>query len=91
MMSATLCINNSFEYIEKVLYTNQFEYHILKTDFDYSKQCLLYIPTGFGDIRKNEQKHAIEVFLKDLLAIYKGRTLMLFTSFASIRDMALSL
>lgn len=44
MTSATLTIHSEFTYISKILSLDSFEFERLKTDFDYAKQALLYIP-----------------------------------------------
>ncbi len=91
IMSATLSIHQSFAYITRILSLESFQFERLKTDFDYSKQALLYIPAELWDVRNNHEKRAIEIFLRDILTIFRGRTLMLFTSFAAIRETTLSL
>lgn len=91
LTSATLTIGSEFTYISKILALQDFEFEKLKTDFDYSKQALLYIPAELGDVRKYDQKRLYEQFLTKLLKIVGGRTLMLFTSFASIKDTTLAL
>lgn len=89
--SATLTINSEFGYISKILALQDFEFEKLQTDFNYAKQALLYIPAELGDVRKYEQKRAYDQFLAKLLKIVGGRTLMLFTSFASIKETTLAL
>ncbi len=91
LTSATLTIGSEFTYISKILSLQDFEFEKLKTDFDYSRQALLYIPGELGDVRKYEQKRAYEQFLVKLLKIVGGRTLMLFTSFASIKETTLAI
>ncbi len=91
MMSATLTTGGTFDYISRVLELADFEKVIFETDFDYSKQALLYIPPELPDVAKSEHTRAIQDFLADLLAIYGGRTLMLFTSFATIKETMLAL
>ncbi|MDD2745690.1 MAG: helicase C-terminal domain-containing protein [Candidatus Gracilibacteria bacterium] len=89
--SATLTIGSEFTYISKILALQDFTFEKLQTDFNYAKQALLYIPLELGDVRKYEQKRAYEQFLTKLLKIVGGRTLMLFTSFASIKETTLAL
>ncbi len=88
--SATLQVADSFTYIDRVLSLENFQKHVLETDFDYAKQALLYLPSNLGDVRKDDQKRAIEGFISDIIEIYHGRILMLFTSFSAIRDMTLA-
>jgi DNA polymerase-3 subunit epsilon/ATP-dependent DNA helicase DinG len=91
LTSATLTIGSEFTYISRILSLQDFEFEKLLTDFNYAKQALLYIPGELGDVRKYEQKRAYEQFLIKLLKIVGGRTLMLFTSFASIKETTLAL
>lgn len=42
--SATLQIGDSFDYMKNTLSLHDFEFLKLKSDFDYSRQALLYIP-----------------------------------------------
>lgn len=43
--SATLSVHGDFSYIEKSLSMQSFSKHILASDFDYSTQALLFIPS----------------------------------------------
>ena len=91
VMSATLTTEGNFDYISRVLELEDFEKVVFETDFDYSKQALLYIPPELPDVAKSEHLRAIQDFLADLLTVYGGRTLMLFTSFATIKETMLAL
>jgi Rad3-related DNA helicase len=44
LTSATLQMQDNFGYINEVLQVQDFESMILPSDFDYSKQALLFIP-----------------------------------------------
>lgn len=89
LTSATLKINDTFSYIENILHLKDFDFLALKSDFDYAKQALLFIPNDLGTVKYNNPK--VQEFVLDFLAIVKGKTLALFTSFNSIREMYLSL
>ncbi len=41
-------------------------------------------------MRKEEEKRAISQFVRDIVLIFGGRTLMLFTAFTAIKEMALA-
>lgn len=53
LTSATLQMNGSFQYIDKVLQTENFQHEILKSSFDYEKQALIFIPNDLGSIKNN--------------------------------------
>jgi hypothetical protein len=44
LTSATLSINDSFDYIKNILNLEDFEFFKFKSDFDYKKQSTLFIP-----------------------------------------------
>ncbi len=87
--SATLQINNTFDYIKKTLLLEDFDFFTLESDFDYSKQALLFIPNDLGSIKYNNPK--INEFVLEFLTLVKWKTLVLLTSFNAIRDLYLTL
>ncbi|MBW7954707.1 DEAD/DEAH box helicase [Candidatus Gracilibacteria bacterium] len=89
LTSATLSINDSFDYIKHTLKLDDFNFLKLETDFDYEKQALLFIPNDLGSIKYQNTK--IFDFCLDFLKIVMGKTLMLFTSYSSIKDTYLHL
>ncbi|MDP5038890.1 MAG: exonuclease domain-containing protein, partial [Candidatus Gracilibacteria bacterium] len=90
LTSATLEVGESFDYIKNILSLNEgFYFHKLQTDFDYSKQALVFVPNDLGTIKYNNPK--INDFLLNFFKIVGGKSLALFTSFASIRDLYLYL
>jgi ATP-dependent DNA helicase DinG len=60
LLSATLTIENSFEYIRTVLALDTFTTEVFETDFDYSKQALLYIPPELPDVSKSDQMRSVQ-------------------------------
>lgn len=84
MTSATLKVEDSFSYIKSSLNLEDFEEHGLNSDFDYSSQALLFLPNDLGSIKNNST--IIKDFFIDLFRVIKGKTLVLCTSFSSIRD-----
>lgn len=83
--SATLQINQSFDYFQKILcFDETFEFFILESDFDYKKQAFLMIPNNLWSARYNNP--VMLQFLLDFITLVKGKTLVLMTSFSSIRD-----
>ena len=89
LTSATLKIEESFDYIKNILSLWDFDLHELKTDFDYSKQSLLFIPNDLGSIKHNTEQ--VFDFFRQLFPIIGGRTLVLFTAFSMIQDCYISL
>jgi ATP-dependent DNA helicase DinG len=86
LTSATLTIGNTFDFLKKSLALGNFEFHILDSDFDYSKQAMIFLPTDFGDVRNESDRIRVNEFVQDAILAVGGRTLGLFTSFASIRE-----
>ncbi len=84
LTSATLKTNDNFDYINNVLELKWFDFYTIKTDFNYSKQALLYIPNDLWSIKGNLDN--IVKFLYEFLIVVKGNTLVLFTSFSIIID-----
>lgn len=89
--SATLSVHGDFSYIEKSLSMQSFSKHILSSDFDYASQALIFIPSDIGDIRDTVNKERIHTFIGDILHIVRGRTMGLFTSFSSIKEVFLQI
>ncbi|MDO9513711.1 MAG: helicase C-terminal domain-containing protein [Elusimicrobiota bacterium] len=86
MTSATMCVNDSFEYMkERLGMINAGELR-LGSPFDYKKQALLYVagdlPSPSGDFDEFEQK-ALER-MGSICAAAGGGTFVLFTSWKSL-------
>lgn len=86
LTSATLAVGDDFSFIKRSLGLEGFEFRILESDFDYSKQAVVFLPTDFGDIRNEAERARVNAFMRDCILASGGRTLGLFTSFASIRE-----
>ncbi len=82
LTSATLKTKWNFDYVNNMYSLSDFDFHELETDFDYSKQALLFVPNDIGNIKNNLSE--VCEFLKDFILVVKGNTLVLFTSFFSI-------
>jgi Rad3-related DNA helicase len=85
LTSATLKIWDSFDYIKNILHLDSFEFFSLKSDFDYSKQALLFIPNDLWDIRTNLD--VLKEFLLKFFLIVKWKTLVLTTAFTTIKEL----
>lgn len=84
LTSATLSINNSFDYLKNILNLEWFDFLKFYSDFDYKSQSTLFIPTDLWNIKNSSQ--SISNFLKEFYEIVWWNTLTLFTSFASIKS-----
>ena len=84
LTSATLKIEDNFDYISKMLDLEDFSFKSLESDFDYNKQALLFIPDNLGSI-KNNLSFVID-FLKDLFLVARWNILVLFTAFYAIKE-----
>lgn len=84
LTSATLQMEDTFDYIDATLKTEDFEKIVLPSDFDYSKQALLCIPQDLWSVKNNMQK--LTEFLGNFFHIVSWRTLVLFTAFFSIKE-----
>ena len=84
LTSATLQTSHSYDYISNILHLEDFSFLTLKTDFDYKKQALLYMPNDLWNI-KNNAPQTIE-FLRKLFLAAGWNILVLFTAFAMIKE-----
>lgn len=89
LTSATLKINDNFSYINNVLNLEDFQFESLESDFDYSRQALLFIPNDLGSIKYNNPR--INEFILNFLNIVRGNSMILLTSFNAIKDLFLTL
>lgn len=99
LTSATLTTANDFSYtLREWGFDHEAEKHrcnlttlSVKSPFDYQRNCLLAIPTDLPDPNRNEKVsncldyvEAACDFLREMLDITKGRTLILFTSWETL-------
>lgn len=87
LTSATLQVNSSFSYIKSMLSLDDFDFKEFKTDFDYKKQSLLYIPNDLWSIKWSFLK--TWNFIKDFITNVWWNMLVLFTSFYLIKELYL--
>lgn len=85
LLSATLKIGESFDYITSSLYLhNWFDFYSFKSDFDYQKQATLLIPDDLWSIKNNFSQ--ISDFLMTLIEKLSWNMLILFTSLSAIKN-----
>lgn len=84
LTSATLMVNNSFDYLKNILKLDDFNFLKFESDFDYKSQSTLFIPSDLWNVKNSSND--IGEFLKKFYEIVWWNTLTLFTSFASIKN-----
>lgn len=84
LTSATLQMRDNFSYVKRVLSLENFDSYELHSDFDYSKNALLYIPNDLWNIKNNLEE--VKIFLWHLFLAVWGNMLVLFTAFANIKE-----
>lgn len=89
LTSATLQMEDTFEYIDRTLQTQDFDKIALPSDFDYSQQALLCVPQDLWSVKNNMLM--LTEFLGKFFHIVSWRTLVLFTAFFSIKEVYSSL
>ena len=86
LTSATLTVDNSFNYLRGRLgIEDAFELR-LPSEFDFREQAVLYLPREMPDPRSGKFATAVARELTGLLRITKGRAFVLFTSYANLRQ-----
>jgi len=83
LTSATLKIWDNFDYINNIMKLDNFEFSSFDSDFDYSKQATVFIPTDLWNIKNNNDE--IVKFLKDFYLNVRWKVLTLLTSFYIIK------
>jgi len=86
LTSATLTVDNSFEYVRGRLGIADARELKLDSEFDYASQAVLYLPRKMPDPRSPQfvQSAASEVI--EILKRTEGRAFVLFTSYANLRE-----
>jgi len=85
LVSATLAIGGSFEYVKRRLGLEEADAHALGSPFDYERAALLYVPNDLPDPTQPGYQASIERTIQDVVTRLQGRTLVLFTSRAHLR------
>ncbi|MBV9355681.1 MAG: DEAD/DEAH box helicase [Chloroflexi bacterium] len=91
IVSATLTVGNTFEYVEQRLGLELARGVALGSPFDFERAALLYVPNDLPDPNEYGYQQSLETVLADLIARTGGRTLVLFTSRAQLRASYLAL
>jgi DNA polymerase-3 subunit epsilon/ATP-dependent DNA helicase DinG len=86
LVSATLAIGGSFDYVKRRLGLDEADAHALGSPFDYQRAALLYVPNDLPDPTQTGYQASIERTIFDVVTRLQGRTLVLFTSRAHLRN-----
>jgi DNA polymerase-3 subunit epsilon/ATP-dependent DNA helicase DinG len=85
LVSATLSIGGSFDYLKRRLGLEDAAAHALGSPFDYSRAALLYVPNDVPDPNQPGYQVHVERTILDVVTRLHGRTLVLFTSRAHLK------
>ncbi len=85
MTSATLAVDDSFEYMASRLGVATDRCTTLASPFDYREQALLYIPRHLPPPREKAFMEEAIAEIRSLLDVSRGRAFVLFTSFQNLR------
>ncbi len=86
LTSATLAVDNSFDYVKGRLGIRRAAEVRLASEFDYAKQAILYLPPRMPDPRSREFATAAAREVVEIVKRTKGRAFVLFTSYANLRE-----
>jgi ATP-dependent DNA helicase DinG len=86
LTSATLTVDGSFDYIRSRLGIRDAAEVRLSSEFDFTQQAILYLPTKMPDPRSDNFPVAAGREVIDILKCTRGRAFVLFTSYATMRS-----
>ena len=85
LTSATLAVDDSFDYFRGRLGITDAHQMRLLPEYDFEQQALLYLPREMPDPRTQRFAGAMARELGELLRATRGRAFVLFTSYANLR------
>jgi ATP-dependent DNA helicase DinG len=85
LTSATLSVDNTFEYIRARLGITSADEVRLASEFDFERQAILYLPPRMPDPRADTFSVAAGREVIEILKRTRGRAFVLFTSYATMR------
>ena len=85
LTSATMAIEQSFEYIRARLGIGKARELLLSSEFDHTTQALLYLPRRMPSPKSAEFQGAVAHEIGQILRRTEGRAFVLFTSYAMLR------
>jgi ATP-dependent DNA helicase DinG len=85
LTSATLAVDGGFDYIRSRLGIREAAEVRLPSEFDFSRQAILYLPSHMPDPRADDFALAAGREVVEILKRTRGRAFVLFTSYATMR------
>lgn len=86
LTSATLAVDGAFNYVKGRLGIGRAQEVLLASEFDYTKQAILYLPPRMPDPRSREFGQAAAREVIEIVRRSRGRAFVLFTSYATLRE-----
>ena len=86
LTSATLTVDGSFGYIRRRLGITGADEIRLPSEFDFPRQAIMYLPRRMPDPRSADFAMAAGREVVEILKRSRGRAFVLFTSYATMRD-----
>jgi ATP-dependent DNA helicase DinG len=86
LTSATLTVEQSFDYMLGRLGLGGSATRRLPSEFDFRTQAVLFLPSEMPDPRSPQFNAAAAAMIAELLDRTRGRAFVLFTSYAAMRD-----
>jgi ATP-dependent DNA helicase DinG len=86
LTSATLTVDGAFDYIRARLGITTADQICLPSEFDFGRQALMYLPPAMPDPRSADFSMAAGREVVEILRRTQGRAFVLFTSYATMRD-----
>jgi ATP-dependent DNA helicase DinG len=86
LTSATLAVDNSFDYVKGRLGIRKAQEVRLASEFDFATQTILYLPPRMPDPRSREFGPAAAREVVEIVRRTRGRAFVLFTSYANLRE-----
>ncbi|MDH3343281.1 MAG: ATP-dependent DNA helicase, partial [Gammaproteobacteria bacterium] len=84
--SATLQVNNKFNYFSEALGLDDFESGCWQSPFDYEQQSLLYLPQGLPEPSDYSYTHTLLEKVLPVLKACHGGAFLLFTSYRAMNE-----
>lgn len=87
LTSATLRTQGNFDHIRERLFADQYQTVALGSPFDYARSTLVYVPDDMPEPnQRSAYQKMVERGIVELAAELAGRVLVLFTSYAQLRE-----
>jgi ATP-dependent DNA helicase DinG len=86
LTSATLTVDGSFEYVRGRLGIRRAQEVRLPSEFDYTRQAILYLPKRMPEPKSREFARAAAREVVEIVKRTRGRAFVLFTSYANLRE-----